>query len=196
MATSGLTVAKEGNVSARVDAEQLIVITPHGIPYESMRIEDLLAVDFSEHVVDGNLTPSLETKLHLAIYRARQDVGAVVHTHSTYATALSALAEPIPPFLEEQIPHLGGEIKTARYGRSGTDELGRNVVDGLGDRHAVLVASHGVVCCGKDLDLALSYAQRVERIAQIYLLARNAGKIKQLPRKTIEDQKKIYKRSR
>jgi L-fuculose-phosphate aldolase len=192
MVEHGLVVAKQGNVSVRLSGDVGVLITPSGIPYEEMVAADLVILGLNGEVVQGGLKPSKETPMHLAIYRARRDVCAIVHTHSPYATAVSVQHEMVPPFLEEQIPYLGGEIRTAKYGMSGTEGLGANVVAALGNRNAALLANHGAVACGEDLDQAFRNAQLVERIAQVYVLSRLLGNITKLPEGSIRIQTESY----
>jgi L-fuculose-phosphate aldolase len=196
MVEHGLVVAKQGNVSAKLPSDGGVLITPSELPYEEMVPADLLVLDISGKVVQGQLKPSKETPMHLAIYRARRDVCAVVHTHSPYATVVSARHESIPPFLEEQIPYLGGEIRTAGYAMSGTEELGANVVAALGNRNAALLANHGAVACGTDLEQAFRNAQLVERIAQVYVFSRSLGNVFALPEYSIRVQTEGYESKR
>jgi L-fuculose-phosphate aldolase len=192
MVKHGLVVAKEGNVSAHVPHEEKFAITPSQVPYEKLTPRDIPILDFQRNVVEGRLKPSIESAMHLAIYRARKDVGAVVHSHSPYATAVSTRHETIQPFLDEQVPYLGGEIKTARYGMAGTEILGVNAVEALEDRDAVLIANHGVVCCGRNLDQAFRNALIAERAAMIFVIANMIGGATLIPASSIEAQRKRY----
>ena len=192
MVAEGLVVAKQGNVSLRLPNRETALITPSGVPYDVMKPSDLPVLSLDGKVILAGLKPSKETPIHLAVYRARSDVGGIVHTHSPHATAVSALREDVPAFLEEQVPYLGGEIRTAIYGMSGTDKLAENVVKGLGQRNAVLLANHGVLACGPNVESAFRNALLAERISEVYLIARGAGKPTHLPRYAVTKQKKRY----
>ena len=193
MVDSGLVVAKQGNISVKI-SDNKIIVTPSKLSYERMTVSDLLILDIDGSLIEGIRKPSKETPMHLAIYKARNDVRAIIHTHSPYATAISALHETIPVFLEEQVPYLGGEISTAEYAPSGTKELANNVVNALGSKNATLLANHGVVACGANLEQAYKNAQLVERIAQIYVISRGLGKIWLIPEKFILQQKLDYQK--
>lgn len=142
MAAGGLVQATEGNASAR--AGELIAVSPSSLPYETLRPEDVCLVTPDGRLVEGP-RPSVELPLHLAVYAARPDVGAVVHTHSPQATA-----DPPAPVAE---------------GRSGTAELGAAVVAAAGGGHAVVMRDHGPVCFGADLAEALARAFELEALA-------------------------------
>ena len=193
MASEGLVVAKQGNVSIRLPDRETALITASKVPYDVMKPDDLPILTLDGKIVVEGLKPSKETPIHLAVYRARTDVRAVVHTHSPFATAVSALHESVPAFLEEQVPYLGGEIRTAKYGMSGTDQLAVNVVKGLGERNAVLLANHGVLTCGIDLESAFRNALLAERISEIYLISRSVRMPKRIPSYAVTLQKKRYR---
>jgi L-fuculose-phosphate aldolase len=192
MTQAGLVVAKEGNVSGRLSGEEKIAITPSQLPYEVMTPEDILIVDFDEGVIVGKLEPSIETKMHLAVYKARSDVGGVIHTHSPYATALACVHGKIPPLLDEQTVFLGGEVETTTYALSGTPEIAANAAQALRERDATLLANHGTICCGRNLDEALRNAILVEKLAQICVTAKTMGEITLVPPGVVEVQKQYY----
>jgi L-fuculose-phosphate aldolase len=142
MAAGGLVKGTEGNASAR--AGELVAVSPTGLPYETLRAEDVCLVRPDGALVEGP-QPSVELPMHLAVLGARPDVGAVVHTHSPRATA----RPPVPVCL----------------GRSGTPELGAAVVEAAAGGHAVVIRDHGPVCFGADLADALARAFAVESAA-------------------------------
>jgi len=193
MVKAGLVVAKEGNVSARVPGERRIAITPSRHPYELMKVSDILIVDFDEKVVLGKRKPSTETKMHIAIFKARSDVGAVLHTHSPYASALSCVnGTKIPPLMDEQTIYLGGDVGATPYAVAGSAEIAANAANALLQRDATLLSNHGTICCGRNLDAALRNAILVEKLAQVYLLARSIGEVASVPPETIEQQRRRY----
>ncbi len=186
MAEKGLVIGSQGNVSVRIPGSDAFLITPTSLPYERMRAEDAVRVDGSGHVAGGGRRPSVEVGVHRNIYRARPDVGAVLHTHSPHASALAVLRVPIPPVLDEQLPYLGGVVPVAAYAPTGTPELAEEVCAALGHGAAVLMANHGALCVGPDLDRGLVLAELLERVAQIYLLARSAGSPLEVSAEAIE----------
>lgn len=175
MAASGLVTGTWGNLSARVPRENLVVITPSGLPYAGLQAADMVVMDLDGRVVEGERRPSTEYRLHLAVYRARGDVHAVMHTHSVFASALAVARRPIPPILEDLAQVVGGEVAVARYARAGTDELAAAAVEALGRRGAVLLANHGVVGVGRDLEEALMVCQIVEKSAKVFVWADMVG---------------------
>jgi L-fuculose-phosphate aldolase len=166
----GLVSGSSGNASAR-DGDG-VVITPAGLPYEQMTEDDLVAVDMDGEPVEGQGEPSSERRVHVAIYAARPDVGAVVHTHSVHATAWSCTGEPLDTGTEELAAAAGGEVLTARFAPTGTDEIATAAVEALGDRYAVLLARHGLVGVGETPAGALRTCVALERQAQIAWLLR------------------------
>jgi L-ribulose-5-phosphate 4-epimerase len=195
----GLVLGKAGNVSQRLtgpSGNDLIVITPTSRYYDSLATEDMPVVDFDGRVVEGKLAPSSELKLHIAVYKARPDVGAVVHTHSVHASALAIAGVGVPAVLEEEVALLGGEIRVAQYGASGTEELARNAVRALGDRNAVILANHGAVGVGRTLREASDSCELVEKAAQVYLLALTTGGVQLLSAEAVLSARQTFLRSR
>ena len=166
----GLVSGSSGNASAR-DGDG-VLITPAGLPYEQMTEDDLVAIGMDGEPAEGQREPSSERRVHVAIYAARPDVGAVVHTHSVHATAWSFTGEPLDTGTEELEAAAGGEVLTAAFAPTGTDEIAMAVVGALGDRRAVLLARHGVVAVGETPAAALDTCVAVERQAQIAWLLR------------------------
>ncbi|HUK94365.1 MAG TPA: class II aldolase/adducin family protein [Gaiellaceae bacterium] len=168
MASGGLVLGAAGNASAR--AGSLVVISPSALWYDTLRPEDVCLVDEDGRLVEGP-APSVEAPMHLGVLAARPEVGAIVHTHSPYATALSRILDEIPAVEPEQ-PR---PVPVARPVSSGTAELGEAVLAAAGEREAVVVRDHGPVCFGPDLSGALARAFAVEENARIYALARLLG---------------------
>ncbi|NJD32390.1 MAG: class II aldolase/adducin family protein [Gammaproteobacteria bacterium] len=169
---AGLMPNKSGNVSARVPGG--FVITPSGVPYREIEPGQLVVIGDDGNVLEGSLRPSSEWRMHAAIYAARAEVAAVVHTHSPRATALSCAGQGIPPF-HYMIALAGGAIRCMPYATFGTQELAANTVAGLAGRRAVLLANHGVVAVGASLHAAQAVAIEVENLAAQYLELKAAG---------------------
>jgi L-fuculose-phosphate aldolase len=166
----GLVAGSSGNVSAREG--DAIVITPSRLPYPELTEDDLVRLDAHGELLEGRREPSSERRVHLAVYAARPDAGALVHTHSVHATAWSFLGEPLDTGTEELELAAGGALATASFAETGTDEIARACVDALADAAAVLMARHGVLALGDSPARALDVAAVIERQAQIAWLLR------------------------
>jgi len=169
LADGGLVLGAAGNASAR--AGDLVAVSPSRLWYDTLRPEDVCLVEVDGTLVEGP-TPSVELPMHLAVLAARPEVGAVVHTHSPYTTALSRIVDEIPVVEPEQAEHVGGALPVARPAASGEAELGEAVLEAAGGRWAAVVRDHGPVCFGRDLDGALACAFAIEENARIFALAR------------------------
>jgi L-fuculose-phosphate aldolase len=156
---------KSGNVSARTEAGFLI--TPTGLPYESIRPEDIAAVTLGG-VATGPRLPSSEWRFHRDIYVDRPDAGAIVHAHSPFATTLACLGRGIPAFHYMVAVAGGKDIRCAPYATFGTQELSDNALVALSGRHACLLANHGMIAVDASLVNALALAIEVEALAEQY----------------------------
>lgn len=161
----GINNGASGNVSARVEGGFLV--TPSGIPYEALEPGDIVHVGANGHAT-GHREPSTEWRFHHDIYASRPEAGAVVHTHSAFATTLACLERGIPAFHYEVAFAGGKDIRCAPYRTFGTQELSDAALAALADRRACLLAHHGVIAFGKDLDDALRLADKVEALARLY----------------------------
>jgi len=175
-----------GNVSARVPESNLAVITPSGLNYDKLKTQDMVVIDLKGRVIEGHYKPSIETPMHTAIYLARSDVKAIVHTHSPFATCFAVVNKELRPILAEQAAVLGATIPVARYATTGTSELAEIVVEVLGEKlPAVLLQNHGVVAVGSNLDEALKIASTIEEAAQVYLLSSHLGVPIEIPEEEV-----------
>ena len=176
----GHFVGTWGNVSARVP--EGFIVTPSRIQYDLMTPDDLVTVSPEGVVVDGRRLPSSETEVHRLVLNTRDDVGAVIHSHSPCATAVSCVQRPIPPFVEDLVQIVGGVINCTRYvSSSHHKQLAEEAVANLGEVNAVLLASHGVLCCGRDLAEAFVTCQIVEKAAFMMLSAAAIGPVTVIP---------------
>lgn len=192
----GLVAGGSGNVSLRLaddSRSDLLAITPSKRNLHSINPEDIVVIDFDGNPVEGELIPSIESMMHIEIYKARPEIHAVVHTHSIYASSLAVAGIPLPPILDELIPYTGGEIRVAEYGFPSTDDLARHAVEALKDRRAVLLRNHGAVCAAQSVEAAVALSELVERAAHIYVLAKLMGNAQILPEGIIEVEKNIYR---
>jgi L-fuculose-phosphate aldolase len=174
MIQSGLTTGSGGNLSVLCRETGLVAIGPSGIDYADVSSEDIVIVDLDGQRVEGCWKPSSELNFHLALYKARSDVAAVVHTHSVYATTMACLHWEIPA-VHYLVAFSGQKVPLADYATFGSPELAENVVTGIADYHAVLLANHGLVAVGADLKHAFNVAEEIELIARIYYQAKSVG---------------------
>jgi L-fuculose-phosphate aldolase len=171
---SGLLRGTSGNVSVRDPVSGAIAVTPTGLPYPGIGDADVPVLAADGRQLAGDLRPTSEVALHLGIYRARPDVGAIVHTHSMFATTFAVLGEQIPP-VHYLIARAGEVVAVAPYARYGTAELAEACIRTLGAGSAVLLANHGVVAVGTELAAAIAVAEAIEFTAELAWRARQLG---------------------
>src|SRR5215203_1710984 len=172
-----LVVWTAGNVSARVPGHDLLVIKPSGVGYDELTPEAMVVTDFEGKLVDGGRSPSSDTAAHAYVYEHMPEVGGVVHTHSTYATAWAARGEAIPCVLTMMGDEFGGEIPIGPFALIGGEEIGHGIVETLASHRspAVLMRSHGVFTIGATAHDALKAAVMCEDVARTVHLARALG---------------------
>ena len=176
----GLVVWTAGNVSERVvvdDGEDLLVIKPSGVSYDELTPEAMVVCDLDARLVDGTRSPSSDTAAHAYVYRHMPEVGGVVHTHSTYATAWAARAEPVPCVLTMMADEFGGDVPIGPFALIGDDSIGRGIVETLRESRspAVLMRNHGPFTIGADARAAVKAAVMVEEVARTVHIARQLG---------------------
>lgn len=173
-ALAELTPARTGNLSVRRD--DAFAITPTGVAYDSFTAADVPVVGLDGERRDDGMAPSSEVPMHTHIYRAAEP-GAIVHTHSPWATAMSVLGESLPP-IHYMIVAVGRRVPVADYAPYGTEELAANVVAAMEDAEAdaALIANHGLVVAGPDLGTAVENTRHVEDLCRLYLRTRAIGK--------------------
>ena len=191
MEADGLVVGTAGNVSGR-QPDGTVCLTPSSTPYRDIRPGGLAVVSVEGDHVAGSGKPSTEKAMHLACYREFPEVGGVVHCHPVHASMFAVSRRPIPAVIEEVIVYVGGDIPVAEYRTTGTTELAEEVVRHLGDRAAVLMANHGLLCVGKSPEDALHVAGVVEHTAKIVFGATLLGGPAPLPDKVVADFTGIY----
>ena len=192
---NGLVAWTSGNVSARVPGADLMVIKPSGIGYDDLTPESMVVCDLDGNPVGDGYTPSSDTATHAYIYRHMPEVGGIVHTHSTYATAWAALGEPIPCVITAMADEFGGEIPIGPFALIGSDKIGRGVVATLAGHRspAVLMRSHGVFTIGPAVRDAVKAAIMCEDVARTVHAARLLGPLEPLPRDQVDALHKRYK---
>lgn len=173
MSQTRLSPGRSGNFSARLG--EGMVITPTGKSYDALSADELAVIDGEGRRMPGTGTPSSEWRMHLAIYRARPDCAAIVHTHSRHATALACVHRPIPAFHYMVAAFGGSHVACAPYATYGSERLAQLAVKALGARHACLLANHGSLALGADLRTAFDRARDLEDLAAQYILALQVG---------------------
>ena len=173
----GLVVWTAGNVSARVPSHDLFVIKPSGVAYDQLSPEAMVVCDLDGNLVDGDGSPSSDTAAHAYVYRHLPQVGGVVHTHSTYATAWAARGEPIPCVLTMMADEFGGDIPIGPFALIGDDSIGRGIVDTIQNQRspAVLMRNHGPFTIGRTAREAVKAAVMCEEVARTIHIARQLG---------------------
>ncbi|MFE4950073.1 L-ribulose-5-phosphate 4-epimerase [Leifsonia sp. NPDC056665] len=187
-----LVVWTGGNISGRVPGEDLFVIKPSGVGYDDLTPDNMILCTLDGEVVPGSAgcdrSPSSDTAAHAYVYRSMPGVGGVVHTHSTYATAWAARAEPIPCVITAMADEFGGPIPVGPFAIIGDDSIGRGIVTTL-DGHrsrAVLMQNHGVFTIGRDARDAVKAAVMTEDVARTVHIARQGGPLVPLPQEAID----------
>lgn len=171
--STGLSAGTSGNLSARIDQEFLI--TPSGISYDDMMPDDIVTMDLNGEIIAGTLKPSGEWRIHKAIYADRSEINAVVHVHSPYATGIACTRQDIPAFHYMMAVAGGDSIRCAKYATFGTEELSNNALEALADRKACLLANHGMIALGEDIQSAFKLIKEVEALAEQYWIGQQMG---------------------
>ena len=188
-----LVAGSWGNISVKL-ADGVYAVTPSGRGYANQKPEDIIIIDDACNTLDGELTPSSESKLHTAIYNACPEAKAIIHTHSIYASALAAMRKPVPAIIEDIVQIIGGRVNCAEYALPGTQELADNAVAALNGRKAVLLANHGAVCWGKSLKDALIVCEILEKAAQIAIICQSCGGAVELSNEDAEIMHDFYEK--
>ena len=177
-----------GNISIRIGGQPIIAVTPSGQSYWSMTADDICVVDFDLKSIEGQFVPSKEAAMHIGIYKHRNDINAIVHTHQTYASILAVIEESIPPLFDEETKEFGPEVATIPYAISGSEDLVKNVIKNLGNNcHCYILQNHGALNLGRDIDHAWKNTELLEKVSKIYYAALLTGKeISLLPQATID----------
>ncbi len=191
IAASGFNLGTWGNISARID-ENHFAITPSGVAYETIEAEDIVVIDLTGKIIDGNKKPSIELPLHSAIYKDKKNINAIVHTHSVCCTAFAVARKPIPAVCEDMIQIVGGRVEVAEYFLPGSKELAISVVTSLGNKSACIMANHGLLAVADNLNEAYKIAQIVEKSAQAVIYAGSLGGVVELSQADIDFMRDFY----
>ncbi len=184
----GYFIGTWGNVSVRIP--EGFLVTPSRVQYAVIEPRDFVTVSLGGTRLAGHCWPSSETEIHRAVLNKKSDVGAIIHSHSPYATAVSCLHQSIPVFVEDMAQIIGGEVRCTRYIPAGQHkEIAAEVGNTIGEENAVLLANHGVLCCGRDLEEGLVASQILEKAALMMLAAGGAGKMFPIPEDLVKSER-------
>lgn len=183
---NGLVVGSGGNVSGRDRETGLVVIKPSGVKFAKLTPDTMVVVDIEGNVIEGTAKPSVDTGIHLYIYRNRPDVFGIAHTHSPYASSFAARGERIPAVMTPITHMLGRDVPCSRYATPGEVDTGKAVLEAADGGWAVLVKAHGVFTMGRDAKEATSNAMYLEEAAMTTHLAMTRGPVEELPQEEID----------
>ncbi len=171
---SRLTTGTGGNLSIFNRKEGLIAVSPSGVDYLEMKLEDIVLIDMNGQIIEGNQKPSSESDFHTMLYQKRGDINAITHTHSVYATTIACLNWEIPA-VHYLVAFAGNKVPLVPYATFGTMELAENICNTIKDYNAALLANHGLIAVGVDLASTFYIAEEIELVAQIYYQTRCIG---------------------
>ena len=191
MISSGLTKGTGGNISIFNREQGLVAISPSGLEYYETKPEDVVILNLDGEVVEGERKPSSELDMHLIYYRKREDINALVHTHSPYAKTIASLGWELPA-VSYLIAFAGSNVRCAPYETFGTKQLAEVAFEGMIDRRAVLLANHGLIAGANNIKMAFTVAEEIEFCAQIYYQTKSVGEPKLLPEDEMENLAKKF----
>ena len=184
----GYFIGTWGNVSVRVP--EGFIVTPSRVEYAVIEPGDFVTVSLEGIVVEGHRLPSSETEIHRVVLTKKSGVGAIIHSHSPYATAVSCLQQSIPVFVEDMAQIIGGEVRCTHYVPAGQHQkIAEEVGKTIGEENAVLLANHGVLCCGRNLAEALVANQILEKAALMMLAAGGRDKVIPIPEEFVKSER-------
>lgn len=195
LAENGLVLWTSGNVSARDKATNYVVIKPSGVLFSELTPDSMVVVDMDGNKIEGELNASVDTKSHLYVYRHRPDINGIVHTHSPYATSFAIRGEPIEIYTTTAAAVFGGRIPVSDFVTIGEEEIGKEIVEKIGEREAILIRNHGVFTIGKDSQKALKNAIVLEETAQYVHYAMCRGNLTPLSDETVKRGYEVYHRT-
>lgn len=183
---NGLVVGSGGNVSGRDPETGLIVIKPSGVKFAKLTPDTMVVVDLDGNVMEGAMKPSVDTGIHLYLYRARADVFGITHTHSPYAASFAARGERIPAVMTPITHMLGRDVPCSRYATPGEVDTGKAILEAADGGWAALVKAHGLFTMGTSATQATSFAMYIEEAAMTTHLALLRGPVEELPQEEID----------
>jgi len=172
----GYTVGTGGNISILIEEENVIAITPTSMDYFGIHVDDICIVDFEMNILEGNYKPSIETEMHIEVYKHRRDVNAIIHTHQVYASIFALINEPIPALFDEVTLNTGHIIEVIPYALSGSHQLSQNIVAQLSNRcNCYIIQNHGALSLGISIENAYRNVELLEKISRTYYYALTSG---------------------
>ena len=184
----GYFIGTWGNISARVP--EGFLVTPSRVEYAVIKPRDFVTVSLEGKLLGGHRLPSSEAEIHRAVLNKKPDVGAIIHSHAPWATAVSCLHQTIPVFVEDMAQIIGGPVRTTHYVPAGQHKkIAQEVANTIGEENAVLLANHGVMCCGRNLEEALVASQILEKAAAMVLAAGGTGKVIPIPEEFVRSER-------
>jgi len=187
-----LVAWSSGNISIRDPETGCIVIKPSGVLYHQLTPESMVVLNEMGNILEGDLRPSVDTNSHLYIYRNRDDIHGIVHTHSTFATAFAAVGKNIPVVLTSMADQFGGPIPCSNYAAVGGEEIGKEVLKTIGNGNAVLLRQHGVFTVGKTGIDAVKSAVLLEDAAKTLFFASQLGELTEIPSQEVQRARNQY----
>lgn len=170
----GYTLGTGGNLSTFIRQDNLMLITPSGIPFNQIELKDIVTVTLDGTIIDGTCHPSSEWRMHGIMYEKRDDLNYIIHGHTIYSTSLAVLRQPLPAS-HYMIAVAGKDVRCAEYASFGTEELAFNAYEAMQNRKAVLLANHGVLTGGKTISEAFSVLEELEYCAKVHIIASSIG---------------------
>lgn len=187
----GLVKGTWGNTSLRID-NTLMAITPSGLRYEEMTPDDIVIVNYQDMSFEGKVKPSSEVGLHSGIYSERKEINAIIHTHQMNASTVAAARRTVPPILDDQAQIIGPDIRVADYALPSTKKIVKKTMKALKGRYAALMANHGAICVGRNMEEAFIVAQVLEKTCKAFIEAEFLGGAKEINRFEAHFMHKIY----
>lgn len=181
-----------GNVSGRDPETGYVAITPSGMDYRKLKPEDIVIIDMEGNMVDGKWKPSVDAPDHLYLYKNKEDVNSVIHTHSTYASCFAILNEEIKCASTTLANEVGGNVPVAKFVPPASGKIGPVVMEVIGDKRACLLANHGVIAVGPSVEHALTAAVMLEDSAKAYYLAKSIGNPVLLPDEEVQRARNVF----
>ncbi|MGM0238725.1 L-fuculose-phosphate aldolase [Enterococcus sp. AZ103] len=172
--SDGYTLGTGGNLSSFIRQDNLMLITPSGIPFDKIELKDIVTMELNGTIVEGTRLPSSEWRMHSIMYEKRDDLNCVIHGHTIYSTALALLGKPLPAS-HYMIATAGKNVRCARYASFGTEELAINAFEAMKYRKAVLLANHGVLTGGKTMAEAFAVLEELEYCSKVHIIASTVG---------------------
>ncbi len=187
----GLVARSWGNISVRVD-EKNMLITPSGRTYESLKPEEIVLMNYKTLAYDGKIKPSSEYHLHTMIYKQRKEINAVIHTHQMNATTVATARREVPPIIDDMVQIIGPSIRVSKYTLAGTRKFAKNAIKALRGRQAALLANHGAVCIGRNIEEAFAVSEVLEKACKAFIEAEFLGGAKTISKFSATIMHQVY----